>query len=609
MANNDLLDTLQEKVSQPILELDELLVKSFQSIIGNNITLFFTLVILVIFLIVLFYPKSNLGKHFSPSATSILPTIGVLGTFVGVFIALQNFNFDNIDSSMSLIVEGLKVAFITSIFGLSTGIIIKLVQSSKSNAETGEGVGAEEILTELQFSRKETAEQNKKIINAISGDADSSLNTQIKLMRTDLNDFAKTVAEANTTAFIDALKEAISDFNKNLTDQFGENFKKLNDAIGKLLEWQQNNKNDMEHMRSSINTAIEGISTAENSLTKIKESAEAIPNTVESLSDILMAIQSQVRDVEGYLQTFADVSNQAKDAMPRIEEVLNNYTDGLEKTSNEIIENLNENLQAQKGVYSELQTNFSTVFEDFGTLGNNLKDNILDVANMLSNKTSEILDNFSDIAEKSINNISDKLNNTSESILSNLDQVIIEQNNKSNNLIEKFSESSNAIITNFNTSSSEAINQMSVSSKEVVNNATSVILEHSDATKKIASELSNQVNIIGASLSDQLQLSINKISNSFENSLQETQESQKTQISSFTKELTTEYENSTSRLQSITEELLNETKTSVEKVLNEELQGFSNRLGSIAERMADQFGKLTDAFQKAIQAAEKLDKK
>jgi len=609
MANNELLNTLQEKVSQPILELDELLLKSFQSIIGNNITLVFTLVILVIFLIVLFYPKSNLGKHFSPSATSILPTIGVLGTFVGVFIALQNFNFDNIDSSMSLIVEGLKVAFITSIFGLSTGIIIKLVQSSKSNSETGEGVGAEEILTELQFSRKETAEQNKKIINAISGDADSSLNTQIKLMRTDLNDFAKTVAEANTTAFIDALKEAISDFNKNLTDQFGENFKKLNDAIGKLLEWQENNKNDMEHMRSSINTAIEGISTAENSLTKIKESAEAIPNTVESLSDILMAIQSQVRDVEGYLQTFADVSNQAKDAMPRIEEVLNNYTDGLEKTSNEIIENLNENLQAQKGIYSELQTNFSTVFEDFGTLGNNLKDNILDVANMLSNKTSEILDNFSDIAEKSINNISDKLNNTSESILSNLDQVIIEQNNKSNKLIEKFSESSNAIITNFNTSSSEAINQMTVSSKEVVNNATSVILEHSDVTKKIASELSNQVNIIGASLSDQLQLSINKISNSFENSIQETQESQKTQISSFTKELTTEYENSTSRLQSITEELLNETKTSVEKVLNEELQGFSNRLGSIAERMADQFGKLTDAFQKAIQAAEKLDKK
>ena len=54
---------------------------------------------------------------------------------------------------------------------------------------------------------------------------------------------------------------------------------------------------------------------------------------------------------------------------------------------------------------------------------------------------------------------------------------------------------------------------------------------------------------------------------------------------------------------------MNETKTSVEKVLNEELQGFSNRLGSIAERMADQFGKLTDAFQKAIQAAEKLDKK
>ena len=85
------------------------------------------------------------------------------------------------------------------------------------------------------------------------------VSTLKKLMRTDLNDFAKTAAEANTTAFIDALKAAIADFNKNLTEQFGENFKRLNEAVGKLLEWQENNKKDMEDMRTSIDTAVKGI--------------------------------------------------------------------------------------------------------------------------------------------------------------------------------------------------------------------------------------------------------------------------------------------------------------------------------------------------------------
>ena len=47
----------------------------------------------------------------------------------------------------------------------------------------------------------------------------------------------------NTTAFIDALERAIADFNQNSNrNQFGENFAKLNDAVGKLLEWQENNK-------------------------------------------------------------------------------------------------------------------------------------------------------------------------------------------------------------------------------------------------------------------------------------------------------------------------------------------------------------------------------
>jgi len=615
---SDLLSKFQQTPMQKEMEFGDLVSTAINSVIGNNISLGFILIILGIFVLVLFFPKTYYGKLFSSGATTVLPSIGILGTFVGVFIALLNFDANNMEGSMTLIIGGLKVAFVTSIFGLLTGIVVKLAQSGKNDENSPDGIGAEEILTELQFSRKEAEKQNKNLINAISGDADSSLNTQMKLMRTDLNDFAKTVAEANTTAFIEALKAAIADFNKNLTEQFGENFKRLNDAVGKLLEWQENNKKDMEHMRTSMNTAIEGIGEAESSLTKIKESAETIPETVSGLSKVLEAIQAQINDIENHLQGFADVSNQAKEALPKIEEILTNYTDGLEKTSNEILGNLSENLQAQEGVYSELQTNFKTVFDDFGKLGTNLQASITEVSDTLSSKTEEItlnlstttaniLENFTTSAENSMQTIGNNLEDTSDTILTNLTELTSAQNEKSLNIIDEFTTISEEILTNFKDTSTTTIDNLSEASKEVVQNATTITNEHSNVTRDIASKLSEQVDTIGKELSDKLETSVNQLSNSFEKALEDTQEKQSVQISSFTEELTEQYNKSVTEINSFTQDSLNNTKEGLDKILNEELQAFSDRLGSIAGRMSDHFGELSDAFAKAIKASKEQD--
>ncbi|MDA7579683.1 MotA/TolQ/ExbB proton channel family protein [Alphaproteobacteria bacterium] len=619
-TENDLIAKFSEIPKQKAMGFDELLSTAINSTIKNEISLVFVALILFIFISVIAFPKSFFGKLFSSGATTVLPSIGILGTFVGVFIALLNFQVATMQSSITLIIGGLKVAFITSIFGLTAGIIVKLIQSRKSDEDTPDGVGAEEILTELQFSRKETERQNQNLINAISGDADSSLNTQMKLMRSDLNDFAKTVAEANTTAFIDALKAAIADFNKNLTEQFGENFKRLNEAVGKLLEWQENNKKDMEDMRTSIDTAVKGIDEAEISLTKIKESAETIPETVSGLTSVLEVVQAQIKDMENHLQAFAEVSNQAKDALPRIEEVLTNYTDGLEKTSSEILANLTENLQAQEGVYTELQTNFKTVFDDFGQLGTNLQASITEISETLSSKTEEIalnlssttsnvLENFTTSAENSILTIGNNLETTSNTILTNLSELTAAQNEKSLNIIDEFTNVSEGILTNFKDTSTSTINNLSEASKGVVENATTVTTEHSNATREIASKLSEQVDTIGKNLSEKLEASVVQLSTSFNEALKEAEDKQRIQISSFTDDLSEEYKRSTSEIQSFTQELLNASKEGLDEVIKTEMQGFSDRLGSIAESMSDQFGKLRDAYGKAIEAAKKLDDK
>ena len=81
------------------MELGDLLTSFIASILGNDISLTFILIILGIFVIVLFF-KNLLWTDTSSSAPTVLPSIGILGNFIGVFIALLNFDANNMEGSM-----------------------------------------------------------------------------------------------------------------------------------------------------------------------------------------------------------------------------------------------------------------------------------------------------------------------------------------------------------------------------------------------------------------------------------------------------------------------------------------------------------------------------
>ena len=58
--------------------------------------------------------------------------MGVLGTFVGIFIGLQAFDPNDITNSVNDILVGLKTAFFTSIVGMSLSTILSLIEKFKN---------------------------------------------------------------------------------------------------------------------------------------------------------------------------------------------------------------------------------------------------------------------------------------------------------------------------------------------------------------------------------------------------------------------------------------------------------------------------------------------
>lgn len=212
------------------------LVRLFEAVLANDISLGFAIVLVAIFLwalILHFKPRRSGGATFVRSAPTALTSIGILGTFVGIFLGLLDFNVKDLDASVPGLLEGLTIAFITSIVGVSLAVAFKLIQSLWPGNIGPSGVTADEIygaLTEIrddaQRFRDESNEALGKIRSSIAGEGETSLITQVQKLRTSLTDgfeeligefrtFSQTMAENNSKALIEALEQVMQDFNTN----------------------------------------------------------------------------------------------------------------------------------------------------------------------------------------------------------------------------------------------------------------------------------------------------------------------------------------------------------------------------------------------------------
>jgi hypothetical protein len=81
-------------------------------------------IVFVIIIFILGYLDYAKGKELKSQIVSV----GVLGTFVGIFIGLQAFDPNDIVDSVNDILLGLKTAFFTSIVGMSVSTGLSILQ-------------------------------------------------------------------------------------------------------------------------------------------------------------------------------------------------------------------------------------------------------------------------------------------------------------------------------------------------------------------------------------------------------------------------------------------------------------------------------------------------
>ena len=136
----------------------------------------FSLLVIFFFLIILAPRLSRFSLTNNLSINpALLTTMGILGTFVGVYIGLHNFNIFDIDQSIPALLSGLKTAFTTSIVGIVAAIALKLVQSinipSVRENESSSNV-FDNIHQTLQKHLEQSKTQHQQTLNTIQNDTE-----------------------------------------------------------------------------------------------------------------------------------------------------------------------------------------------------------------------------------------------------------------------------------------------------------------------------------------------------------------------------------------------------------------------------------------------------
>lgn len=374
-------------------------IESFISGMGASaMTDGFIVIIALTFIAAIVAKRSDRAHGFTQYVPTLLTSLGILGTFCGIVAGLLGFDANNIDGSIGSLLEGMKTAFTTSLVGMSSSIIYKVLASSGKLTPKGDDIvdedqiGILELYTvmkdqkdginDLQVVMKEQASGMTLLQQAIGGDNDSSLTSQMKLMRSDnndqnklalqsdndnhkellatiaeqkvafesfqdklwikLQDFADMLSKSATETVIEALKQVIGDFNKNLTEQFGENFKQLNEACKELVTWQDQYKGQLDDMGKKYTLGVESISVTATAVGSITEHTAQIPAHMENLKDITEVNQHQIKELERHLEAFKDIRDKAVEAVPEIRAQIDATLEGVKTASDELAKGIKE---------------------------------------------------------------------------------------------------------------------------------------------------------------------------------------------------------------------------------------------------------------------------
>ena len=149
-----------------------------------------------------------LSKHrWIDQLPSLISTLGVLGTFAGITKGLMNFNPEDLDKSIPVLLDGLKTAFFTSLAGMIGSLFLSRQVSASFDKEDNGVSDINIAANKIVDAVKNLSDNNKTTLQELQRQAERQANDQIafyKIVSENLQTLQEsaTNSSSNTTSLV-----------------------------------------------------------------------------------------------------------------------------------------------------------------------------------------------------------------------------------------------------------------------------------------------------------------------------------------------------------------------------------------------------------------------
>jgi hypothetical protein len=268
---------------------------------------------------------------------TFLTTLGIFFCFIGIAWGLLNFDASDIRLSIPRLLEGIRTSFWASVAGIFWALTIKARLAIWGDAKL-----STRATNQPGATLNDVAEYLARLNNALAGKEDSTLLGQIKLLRNDTNyrldrlhgtfeSYSDKIAEANSRALLQALQTVVRDFNAQVNDQFGENFKHLNAAVEKLVIWQARYEHQLASLVAQETETRKSMTEAATRFTELVQRSHEFAEVVGSLKRLLVGLNTEKEQLNFSLSLLGELINHASKGLPTLEQNINALTHQIEQ--------------------------------------------------------------------------------------------------------------------------------------------------------------------------------------------------------------------------------------------------------------------------------------
>lgn len=384
----------------------------------------------------------SLGERFIKNTNSLLITLGLFGTFVGLTAAVAE--LAGIFSDMEFIeliettgiqellkylvasLKGMSVAFVTSLVGVGCSIILTILLTAVNAEEIKENlmVQIEEYLdnhlslfvskdketeyTMMNNILKETFMEFGDKIQASLKDTVESFGEKLTTVVMDVN-----VSSQTLDATVDKFDKSLANFSSTMRDlnefnlnmrnnieRMDVNFIKVTEALTKSSDIIVNNYNSIESFSNNIREAADEMSVYNRQLVSdIKQLIGDVSSTVLVVEGLAGAMNSNMlqhtRDLEIYQENFTNLMTKLSNEISLLgQQAAVSFSQSFEKNSEELNQRIKESLEGSIQSIVQLLDQYRENQGLFAKTIASLPDQILAYNEVAATKIDQLLTDF-----------------------------------------------------------------------------------------------------------------------------------------------------------------------------------------------------------------------